>query len=113
MYVRVSRATNAQHILRLNKVIQLLGDRVSPGQAAAQLASQCHLSLRQAYRYVQRAQASAQELPVPEAKAVFTVKLPESLIREVRRRARRQKQSISGLVSEALRAFLQLGKGHG
>jgi hypothetical protein len=113
MYVGMSRATHAEHILRLNKAIQFLADRMSPGNAAAKLAGQCDLSVRQAYRYVQRAQASVQALPVPEAKAVFTVKLPQSLIREIRGRARRHKQSISGLVSHALRAYLQSSQGHG
>ncbi len=109
----MSRATHAEHILRVNKAVQFLANRISPGNAAARLAAQCHLSVRQAYRYVERAQTLAQVLPVPEAKAVFTVKLPQSLIREVRHRARQHRQSISGLVSQALRAYLQSDNGHG
>jgi len=42
----------------------------------------------------------------PQAKAVFTVKLPERLIARVRRQAHRQGQPISDWVGEALEAFL-------
>jgi len=103
----VSRATQIQHTKRLNRAIQLLAELESPSQAAAQLARSGRLSLRQAYRYVQRAQTCAASLPVPAAKDVFTIKLPRDLIARTRQRARRQRQAISGLVSQALEAFLQ------
>jgi hypothetical protein len=97
----------------LNRAIALLADQVSPGTAAVELAARWRLSRRQAYRYVRRAQSCPQPVPVPEVKAVFTVKLPEGLIQQVRQRARRQKQPISRWVNQALGTFLQAGQGHG
>jgi hypothetical protein len=93
--------------------IRLLASRLPAGYAAMELAERSGLSLRQAYRYVQRAGLCAQPLVVPEAKSVFTVKLPKGLIRKVRQRARQQKQPISGWVSQALGTFLETGTGHG
>jgi hypothetical protein len=43
---------------------------------------------------------------IPEEKAVFTVKLPRSLIRRVRRTARQRGGAISVWVAEALQRAL-------
>jgi predicted HicB family RNase H-like nuclease len=71
------------------------------------------VSTRQAYRYVHKAQQARQPSPIPEAKAVFTVKLPARLIGQVRQQARAQDQSISDWVGQALQAFLERSRRHG
>lgn len=109
----MKRATQAQHTRRLNTAVGLLADQAAPGCAAMKLATRCGLSLRQAYRYVRRAQGCPQLLPVPEAKRVFTVKLPQSLIRKVRQQARRRDQPISQWVGQALGRFLEAEHSHG
>jgi hypothetical protein len=103
----VSRASAAIQTERINMAIELLKKKVSLGEAVSSLAGRCGLSHRQAYRYLQQARAVDQPLPLPEAKAVFTVKLPPSLIKAVRHQARRQGQQISDLVARALEDFLQ------
>lgn len=90
--------------------IELLKKKASFAEAVSSLAGQLRLSKRQAYRYLQQAEAASKPLPIPEAKAVFTVKLPPSLIEEVRRRAHDQKQPISDLVAAALRESLRRPK---
>jgi predicted HicB family RNase H-like nuclease len=77
------------------------------------LVARYGLSRRQAYRYLQEAQQATSPLPVPEAKAVFTVKLPRSLILKVRQQAQQQRGSISLWVERALRRELGHTKGHG
>lgn len=109
----MKRATQAEHTRRLNTAIRLLADRATPGHTALELATRWHLSLRQAYRYVRQAERYPQPLPVPAAKMVFTVKLPRTLIRKVRQRARRQEQPISEWVSRALGTFLVAEQEHG
>lgn len=109
----MKRANQAQHTQRLNTAIRLLADEAAPGRAAVKLARRCRLSLRQAYRYVRRAERCPQPLPVPEAKMVFTVKLPRGLIRKVRQQARHQEQPISQWVSRALGSFLEAEQKHG
>jgi hypothetical protein len=109
----VKRASQLLQVQRLNRARELLGSRKSASEAALELATRWGLSLRQAARYVQRASACAGPLPMPEAKGVFTVKLPQRLMSQVRARARRQKQPISQWVSQALEQYLHAGPGYG
>ncbi len=109
----MSRASAAEHIQRLNMAVDLLTKNASPQEVVSSLVRQAHLSVRQAYRYVHQAQQGQRRLPLPEAKTVFTVKLPESLLERVRRRARSQGQPISDWVSEVLQAALARSRRYG
>jgi len=93
--------------------VDLLRKKSSPQEAVCSLVTHCGVSPRQAYRYVQQAQGTSASLPLPETKAVFTVKLPISLIDRVRQTARRQDRPISDLVSAALQEFLSKRRSHG
>jgi predicted DNA binding CopG/RHH family protein len=93
--------------------LDLLKQKTPPPEVAAALAARFELSARQAYRYVQHAQRVAKPLVLPEAKAVFTVKLAPRLIQRVRRRARARGQPISQVVTEALQQFLTQRNSHG
>jgi hypothetical protein len=64
------------------------------------------VSRRQAYRYMKEAQKK-RKAPVPERKIVFTVKLPESLASLVRHVADSTGESLSSLVTQALKTFLR------
>ena len=97
---------------RVNVALSLLR-RLSPSETVGELRTRYVLSRRQAYRYVLKAQARSGPVPIPEPKSVFTVKLPVSLIAEVRRRARHAGKSISEVVTEALLALLGEGSGRG
>jgi hypothetical protein len=109
----VSRASAAEHVQRLNMAVDLLKKNASPQEVVSSLVHRAHVSVRQAYRYLQKAQQGPRRLPLPEAKAVFTVKLPESLIVRVRRQARHRGQPISDWVGQALQAFLERSQRHG
>jgi len=91
----------------------LLKKETSPKEVVSSLEAEFKLSARQAYRYLQQAQRTTKPLAVPEPKAVFTVKLPTSLIQRVRQIARRRRQPISDLVNQALEAWLTKSKAHG
>jgi len=92
--------------------LSLLREASSNTQVLEKLISLYGLSRRQAYRYLLQAHQLRSPLPVPEAKSVFTVKLPSGLISQVRKQARQQRCSISQWVEHALR--LQLAtKAHG
>lgn len=93
--------------------VDLLTKNTSPQEVVSSLVRRAHLSVRQAYRYVRQAQREQKRWPLPEAKAVFTVKLPERLIGRVRGQARQQGQPISDWVGEALQAFLERSQRHG
>ena len=82
-------------------------------EAVEQLAQNCSISPRQAYRYLEQAQQLKQPVPPSEAKLAFTVKLPHSLVRRVRAFAAAKGLSISEVVSRALLALLPRGRGRG
>jgi len=109
----MSRASEVQKAERLNRARDLLREGGILPAAVERLASDCAISPRQAYRYLQQAQRLTAPVPVGEAKRAFTVKLPLSLIRRVRRYATTTGTSISEVVSRALLAFLHRGRGRG
>jgi len=108
----VTKSSAAEQIRRVNLTVSLLKRKAS-SQVLARLVARYGLSRRQAYRYLQQARQALGPLPVPEAKIVFTVKLPERLIVQVRQRARQQRGSISLWVEQALRRGLTQPKRHG
>jgi hypothetical protein len=69
--------------------LDLLKKKISPSEVVSSLVAKFDLSARQAYRYLQQAQSSTNPLALPQPKAVFTLKLPTSLIGRVRQVARR------------------------
>jgi len=97
----------------VNQALRFLQQALPPAEAARRLARAHDLSARQAHRYIERAKESAAPVSVPEEKAVFTVKLPRSLIRRVRRTARQRGGEISAWVAEALQRALPADSVHG
>jgi hypothetical protein len=107
------RASEAQKAARLNRALDLLRHTDQLSEAAGQLAQDCSISPRQAYRYLEHAQRLNGPVPLGEAKLAFTVKLPHSLIQRVRTYAAARGLSISEVVSRALLALLPRGRGRG
>ena len=108
----MTKSSESEQARRVNVTVSLLKRKTSP-EVLKWLIAKYGLSRRQAYRYVHQAQSAGGPLLVPEAKRVFTVKLPVSLIRQVRQQARREGGTISQWVTEALRRSLNLRQGHG
>jgi hypothetical protein len=109
----MSRASSTQKAERLNRARVLLQQADQLSDAVEQLVQDCSISPRQAYRYLKQAQQLKRPVPPPEAKLVFTVKLPHSLIQRVRTYAATKRLSISEVVSRALLALLPRGRGRG
>jgi hypothetical protein len=109
----VSKSSAAEQIQRVNMVIQLMSDKTPSAEVVAMLTTRYGVSRRQAFRYLRLAQDQSVPLPVPVAKTVFTVKLPGDLADQIRQQARQSHQSISELVTAALRGYLQTGEKHG
>jgi hypothetical protein len=97
----------------VNQALRFLQQALPPAEAARRLARAHGISGRQAHRYILLAEKSAAPVSIPEEKAVFTVKLPRSLIRRVRRTARQRGGEISAWVAEALQRALSADSAHG
>jgi len=93
----------------MTHAIDLLKESGSVSETATALSIRCGISKRQAYRYVKDAEAAGRRVPVPDRKIPFTVKLSENLSGELRQYARFKGQTLSEVVTEALRAFLYKG----
>ncbi len=109
----MTKSSAAEQARRVNVTLSLLQQRTSTTEVLRGLIARYGLSRRQAYRYVEQAQRTAWPLPVPEPKAVFTVKLPRSLIRKVRQQSRQQQGGIGCWVERALQRELGRAQGHG
>ena len=107
------RATGQEHAARLNLAFGWLRDGLSPVEAADRLAAATGISQRQAHRYLRQAQRLQAPVPAVEAKVVFTVKLPRSLVERLHRYAEGTGEKLSEIVSRALWAMLRRGRGHG
>ena len=103
------RAGGGEHAGRINAAAELAEAGVPAAEAARVLAARFGCSVRQARRYADQAAASGR-VPVPEAAAVFTVKLPVRLAAAVREHARASGRTISGVVAQALEEFLERGR---
>ena len=93
--------------------MNLLKDTGSLAETAATLSTQYGISKRQAYRYVQEAESAGKQIPVPDQKIAFTVKLSENLTQEIRQYARLKGQTLSEVVTEALEVLLYKGRRSG
>src|SRR5712691_2950583 len=92
---------------------QLQSQSDSFAQAIHKLSGKCAISLRQAYRYLHQAERLKAPVPVVTAKIPFTVKLPENLVKRLRRYVKRSCSTLSEVVSQAVIAWLDRGRGRG
>lgn len=100
------RASAGQQARRINAAAELLAEDVETAVAARRLARRFRVSQRQARRYVDAARERG-EVAVPDPTVVFTVRLPEGLVRRLRRHARASRRTLSSLVAEAVEQWLE------
>jgi predicted DNA-binding transcriptional regulator YafY len=107
------RSTKRQKAQRLNAALALLQRGVTPAEAAATLASEHDLSLRQAYRYLAEADVIGHRVALVEPSRAITLKLPENVIRDLHAYAAVSRLSLGEIVARALSAFLAKMRRHG
>lgn len=108
----MSKLTERELTERINATVDLLKESAMIEAVVASLRQRYLISRRQAYRYIQEARKTHRKVPIPEAKQVFTVKLPITLIMRVRQMAGSTGESLSSLITRALEAFLKKAR-HG
>lgn len=103
------RAGERQRVERLNLAFSWLRGGLSAPEVTQRLTAATGISARQAYRYVAEAQQLEAPLPPVDAKAVFTVKLPQTLVDRLHRYAESTGQTLSQIVSQAVWALFRRG----
>ena len=101
------RSPQAEFAKRINLACSLLKEGSSRDETLSMIMDRFGVSRRQAYRYVEEALRIKRTVPVPERKVVFTVKVPESLVSLIRHVANATGESLSAIVTQALKAFLK------
>ena len=101
------RSPQAAFAERVNAVCSLLKEDSSRDETLSVIMDRFGVSRRQAYRYIEEALRVKHTVPVPERKVVFTVKVPGSLVSLIRHVANATGESLSAIVTEALKAFLK------
>ena len=109
----MARASEAQKAERLNRARDLLQQIDQFSEAVEQLAEDCSISPRQAYRYLKQAERLKHPVPIHRPKIAFTVKLPPTQIRQLRIYAARNRLTLSDMVSRALSVMLDRGRRRG
>ena len=107
------RSTDAQKAERLNAAHSLLVRGTSMAEAVALLSRQFGISRRQAYRYVQEAHAIGHAVAIAAPSVPITLKMPASVVRDVRAYSAISGLTISEIVTRAITAFLAAIRGHG
>ena len=106
------KSTHAQRAQRINTALSLIKHQNTVSESANTMAEQYGISKRQAYRYLNEASTTRAELPIPDQKIAFTVKLSQNLIQSLRAYAKQSGKSLSEIVTQSLEVFLQNGRGH-
>jgi predicted DNA-binding transcriptional regulator YafY len=107
------RSTQAQKAERVRAAQELLARGTSMVEAAVALSRDFGLSRRQAYRYLEEAQAVASPPMVAETSVTITLKIPSNIVRELRAYSAITGLTLSEIVRRAIAAFLSAARGHG
>jgi hypothetical protein len=113
MYMSYGPRQRCSEAERLNLARTLLREFPHLPEAAGQLAKNCSISKRQAYRYLVLAQRLKRPVPVGDAKVSFTVKLSHNLVDKLRIYAASTGLTLSEIASRAFSAVLHRGGGRG
>jgi predicted DNA-binding transcriptional regulator YafY len=109
----MSRATDTEKAERLNAAHRLVARGLSVPDAVQTLVREFDLSRRQAYRYVQEAQAIGHLVPRVEPSIPVTFKIPAGVIRDLRAYAASSGLTLGEIVARAIAAFLAAVRKHG
>jgi len=102
----MERSQHPELAKRINHAYDLLKKDQPPIQIVEHLMELYRVSQIQAYRYLQQAKENNGQIAIPEVAVVFTVKLPPSLIKRVKKCAGSEGMLISKVVRAALEEFL-------
>ena len=105
------KSTQAERAQRINTALSLMKKHNNVAKAADAMTEKYGISKRQAYRYIHEAGKIGAELPIPDQKIAFTVKISQSLIQTLREYAKKSGKSLSQIVTQSLEGFLQNGRG--
>jgi predicted DNA-binding transcriptional regulator YafY len=109
----MTRSTDAQKAERLNAAHRLLARGTDLADAATVLSRDFGLSRRQAYRYLEEADAIGHPVPITEPSVPITLKIPGGVARDLRRYSAVSGLTLGEIVARAISTFLKATRRHG
>jgi len=109
----MARSTDAQKAERLNAAHRLLARGTDLADAATVLSRDFGLSRRQAYRYLEEAEAIGHPVPITEPSVPITLKIPGSVVRDLRSYSAVSGLTLGEVVARAISTFLKATRTHG
>jgi predicted DNA-binding transcriptional regulator YafY len=109
----MTRSTDTQKAERLNAAYKLLTRGSDLADAATALSRDFGLSRRQAYRYLEEATAIGHPVPITEPSVPITLKIPGSVVRDLRSYSAASGLTLGEIVARAISTFLNATGGHG
>ena len=109
----MARSTDVQRAERLNAAHRLLKRGADLAEAATVLLRQFALSRRQAYRYLEEAAAIGHPIPITEPSVPITLKIPGSVVRDLRSYSAASGLTLGEIVARAISTFLKATRRHG
>jgi hypothetical protein len=109
----MTRSTDAEKAERLNAAHGLLTRGTELADAASALSRDFGLSRRQAYRYLEEAAAIGHSVPVTEPSVPITLKIPGSVVRDLRSYSAASGLTLGDIVARAVSRFLKATGRHG
>jgi len=109
----MTRSTDAEKAERLNAAHRLLARGTELVDATTALSRDFGLSRRQAYRYLEEAQAIGHPVPIAEPSVPITLKIPGSVVRDLRSYSEASGMTLGEIVARAISRFLKATRRHG
>ena len=109
----MGKSSNLERAKRINSARAFINRHDTAAKAVSGMIDQYGISKRQAYRYIQEAKMIRKDVPIPDTKIAFTVKLSQNLIQALRQHAKDTEKTLSEIVTRSLEAFLQNGQRRG
>ena len=109
----MGKSSNLERAKRINSARAFINRYDTAAKAISAMIDQYGISKRQAYRYIQEAKMIRKDVPIPDTKIAFTVKLSQNLIQALRQHAKDTGKTLSEIVTRSLEAFLQNGQRRG
>jgi len=109
----MGKSSNLERAKRINSARAFINRHDTTAKVVSAMIDQYGISKRQAYRYIQEAKMIRKDVPIPDTKIAFTVKLSQNLIQVLRQHAKDTGKTLSEIVTRSLEAFLQNGQRRG
>lgn len=101
------RSSSQENVQRINFALENYLNGMPRAELKELICKSFSVSSRQAVRYMKEAKERNRPLPIPEQKIAFTVKLPTTVVQQIRQKAKEVSMPLSDIVRAAVEKYLR------